>query len=168
MDLWILLFPLSQTILLPDLTIGVTRPVSDKNQAQLLNINEQMGSAPGCWCGPRLLLVFCAMFFVLFVFCLCLVPNTARVPGLSILECHFNILRWFTQLLKLINMCMYWLACFSIYNNWRLCTTILNIHWCYLCVSALIFFDWLSSASNRRFRLLTMYISSLTDVCPWY
>jgi hypothetical protein len=43
MDLWILLFPLSQTILLPDLTIGVTRPVSDKNQAQLLTINEQTG-----------------------------------------------------------------------------------------------------------------------------
>ena len=106
---WIFVFFsfLSQTILLPDLTIWVTRPVSNKNQPQLLTINQQTGSHPGFWSVLRPLLVFSVMFFVLFVFCLFLVPNTARVPGLSILECHFSILHLFIQYWN-------WLTCLCI------------------------------------------------------
>ena len=43
-------------------------------------------------------LVFCVVFYMLFVFVLCLVSNAVCVSGLSIVDCHFGFLLSFIQI----------------------------------------------------------------------
>jgi hypothetical protein len=41
---------------------------------------------------------FCVVFYMLFVFVLCLVSNAVCVSGLSIVDCHFGFLLTFIQI----------------------------------------------------------------------
>jgi uncharacterized membrane protein required for colicin V production len=50
------------------------------------------------FCGLLVVLVFCVVFYMLFVFVLCLVSNAVCVSGLSIVDCHFGFLLTFIQI----------------------------------------------------------------------
>jgi hypothetical protein len=85
-------FPLSPTRLLPDLTIWVSRWVSYKKQ-ELLTLRKHLGS-PLFFGGIRVDIfvsfICCAIYFVLLVYVLCLVPNVTQLSKLFILDCPFD------------------------------------------------------------------------------
>ena len=86
-------FLLSSEILLPDLTISVTRQVYYKQQ-QLLTLREHMGSLPVA-VGVRVAQVFSFLGCVFLFVCLrpaTDMPSVVEVSALPILDCPFGFL----------------------------------------------------------------------------
>ena len=80
-------FPISPTRLLPDLIIYM----SNTYKKHELLVLASTWAHPWFWVGSVLIIfvVFCVVFFVLFVRPVSCVPNVVSFPGLSILDCPF-------------------------------------------------------------------------------